>query len=316
MLASTYGEQNIKKGDEIVISYMEHHSNLIPWQQLALRKQAKLKFINITSAGELDLKDAKTKITDKTKIVSICHAGNVLGVINPIKKLAKIAHYYGAILIADGAQAAPHIPVNVQDLGVDFYALSGHKMLGPTGIGVLYGKANLLEKMNPYQFGGEMINSVHLYKSSWDKIPWKFEAGTQNIAGVIGLGAAIDYLSSHDMKKIQRHEKHLIRYFLPKLLKLNFVKVYGPHDPEKHSGVVAFNIKGLHPHDLATALDLEGVAIRAGHHCAQPLMRCLHTVATARVSFYLYNTKQDADLLLKTLKETKEFFKHEPIKPN
>jgi len=309
LVASTYGEQNIQAGDEIVVSIMEHHSNLIPWQQLAIRKHATLKYIGLTSDGQLDMNDAQNKITDKTKIVAIAHVSNVLGVTNDVKELARISHLHNAVIIVDGAQAAPHISVDVQDLNADFYAFSGHKMLGPMGIGVLYGKSELLKKTPPYQYGGEMINFVEKYQSTWTDIPWKFEAGTQNVAGAIGLGKAIDYLTRIGMNNVTKHENELVEYVLPKLLDIDGVGVYGPHDSRNHNGVIAFNVKGLHPHDLATALDMEGVAVRAGHHCAQPLMNYLELVATARASFYIYNTKQDADKLLEAILAAKEFFK-------
>lgn len=309
LVASTYGEEHIKAGDEIVISIMEHHSNLIPWQQLAIRKQAKLKYIGLTKNGELDMKDAAQQITDKTKIVAIAHASNVLGVTNDIKELAWIAHSHNAVIVADGAQAVPHQKVDVQDLDVDFYAFSGHKMLSPMGIGVLYGKKALLEAMRPYQYGGEMIDFVEKQKSTWTDLPWKFEAGTQNVAGAIGLGEAIDYLNEIGIDQVKAHEEELVEYLLPKLLQDQDLEVYGPHDPKKHNGVISFNIKGLHPHDVATALDMEGISVRAGHHCVQPLMKELGVVATVRASFYLYNTKADADKLLQAIAETKEFFK-------
>ncbi|WP_076461661.1 aminotransferase class V-fold PLP-dependent enzyme [Limosilactobacillus caccae] len=309
LVAATYGEENVHEDDEIVISVMEHHSNLIPWQQLAARKHATLKYIELTEDGELDMADAKEKITDKTKIVAITHASNVLGTVTPLKELADLAHQHGAVIVGDGAQAVPHMPVDVQALDVDFYAFSGHKMMSPMGIGVLYGKADLLRAMPPYQYGGEMIAAVHRDQSSWADIPFKFEAGTQNIAGAVGLGAAIDYLTSLGMANVQQHEQALVDYVLPKLLAIPDLVVYGPHDPAKHTGVIAFNLKGLHPHDVATALDMDGVAVRAGHHCAQPLMETLNLTATARASFYLYNTKEDADQLIKAINETKEFFK-------
>lgn len=310
LVASTYGAANVHAGDEIVISIMEHHSNLIPWQQLALKKHATLKYIELTADGELDLTDAAAKITDQTKIVAVTHASNVLGTITPLKQLAKLAHQHGAVIVGDGAQAAPHIPVDVQDLDVDFYAFSGHKMMGPTGIGVLYGKRALLDATEPYQYGGEMIDFVNRYDSTWTELPWKFEAGTQNIAGAIGLGAAIDYLQGIGMDQVVAHEQKLVHYLLPKMVARDYLEVYGPHDPAKHTGVIAFNIKGIHPHDVATALDMDGVAVRAGHHCAQPLMKALHQVATARASFYLYNTQADADRLLNAIQEAKEFFSH------
>lgn len=314
LVASTYGEANIEAGDEIVISIMEHHSNLIPWQQLVLRKHATLKYIELTPTGELDMTDAETKITDKTKIVAVAHASNVIGTVNPIAALTKMAHQHGAIMVCDGAQAVPHMPVDVQALDVDFYAFSGHKMMAPTGIGVLYGKRDLLAAMPPYQFGGEMINFVHRYESTWNELPWKFEAGTQNIAGAVGLGAAIDYLENLGMTNVQAHEHQLVNSLLPQLTADRQIEVYGPHDPARHTGVIAFNIKGLHPHDVATALDMEGVAVRAGHHCAQPLMETLGLVATARASLYIYNTQDDVDRLIRALIETKEFFSHELIK--
>lgn len=313
IIARSYGEQNIQAGDEIVISYLEHHSNLIPWQQLALKKHATLKYIDLDADGFVDLEDAKQKITDKTKIVSIAHVSNVLGVINPVKQLAKIAHQHGAVMVVDGAQSVPHMPVDVQDLDCDFLAFSGHKMLGPTGIGILYGKEDLLNAMPPVDYGGEMISFVHLFDTTWNDLPWKFEAGTPNIAGAIALGYAVDYLNNIGMDKIFAYENQLVDYVLPKLLNIDDLVIYGPHDPKKHSSVISFNLKGLHPHDLATGLDMEGVAVRAGHHCAQPLMEYLGVKATARASFYFYNTKEDADTLVNSIVATKEFFKNGTI---
>jgi len=309
LVASTYGETNVEAGDEIVVSYMEHHSNLIPWQQLAIRKHAVLKYIELTDDGQLDMADAEKKITDKTKIVAITHVSNVLGVTNDIKKLAIIAHSHNAVMSVDGAQAVPHMSVDVQDLDVDFYSFSGHKMLGPMGIGVLYGKSQLLKKMPPYQYGGEMINFVEKFDSTWTDIPWKFEAGTQNVAGAIGLGKAIDYLNDIGMDNIAEYEQSLVSYVLPKLLEIDGLTIYGPHDASIHNGVISFNLNGLHPHDLATALDMEGVAVRAGHNCAQPLMSYLGLVATARASFYIYNNRSDADKLVSAIYAAKEFFK-------
>ena len=308
LVASTYGEQNIHEGDEIVITIMEHHSNLIPWQQLAIKKHATLKYIELTPDGTLGMEDAKRKITDKTKIVSIAHASNVLGTVNPLKELAKIAHEHGAVIVGDGAQSVPHMPVDVQDLDVDFYAFSGHKMMSPTGIGVLYGKADLLRAMPPYQYGGEMINAVHRDETTFADIPFKFEAGTQNIAGAIALGTAVDYLEEIGMKNVEKKEQEIVDYVLPKLEALPYITVYGPQDPAQHTGVIAFNMDNLHPHDVATALDAEGVAVRAGHHCAQPLMEALGVSATTRASFYFYNSKKDANQLINAIKATKEFF--------
>ncbi|OJG72760.1 SufS family cysteine desulfurase [Enterococcus quebecensis] len=312
-VAKSYGDLAVEAGDEIVISYMEHHSNIIPWQQLAERKGATLKYIEITADGFLDMESAKKQITDKTKIVSITHVSNVLGVINPVKELAELAHNQGAVLVVDGAQAVPHMPVDVQAIDADFYAFSGHKMCGPTGIGVLYGKRELLDQMEPVESGGEMIDFVNLYDSTWKELPWKFEAGTPNIAGAIALGASIDFLTEIGLEEIHQHEAELVAYVLPKLLAIEGLTVYGPQDPAHHTGVLAFNLDGLHPHDTATALDMEGVAVRAGHHCAQPLLKYLNVPATARASFYLYNTKADADRLIEAILATKEFFQHGSI---
>lgn len=309
LVAATYGEQNIQAGDEIVISIMEHHSNLIPWQQLALKKGATLKYIGLTKEGELDLADAAAKITYRTKIVAVTHASNVMGTVTPLKQLAKLAHQHGAIIVGDGAQAVPHMKVDVTELDVDFYAFSGHKMMSPTGIGVLYGKQALLEAIPPYQYGGEMIGTVTEQASTWAALPYKFEAGTQNIAGAVGLGAAIDYLTAIGMDQVEAHERVLVQTVLPQLLAIEGLTVYGPTDPAKHTGVISFNLGHLHPHDLATALDMEGVAVRAGHHCAQPLMNYLGLEASARASFYLYNTAADAEKLVSALKEAKEFFR-------
>ncbi|MCU9601621.1 cysteine desulfurase [Pallidibacillus thermolactis] len=308
IVATSYGRAFCKEGDEIVISYMEHHSNLIPWQQVAKVTGATLKYIPLQKDGTLNLEDVEKTITDRTKIVAITHVSNVLGTINPIREIAKIAHAKGAVIVVDGAQAAPHIKVDVQDLDVDFYAFSSHKMCGPTGIGVLYGKKDLLEQMEPVEFGGEMIDFVNLYDSTWKELPWKFEAGTPSIAQAIGLGAAIDFLEEIGMDNIHQHEYDLVEYALKKLSEIEGVTIFGPLDASKKGGVVTFNIDGVHPHDVSTALDMEGIAIRAGHHCAQPLMKVLNQTATARASFYLYNTKEDIDALADGLVKAKEFF--------
>lgn len=308
-VAQSYGAF-VNEGDEILISYMEHHSNIIPWQQLAKRKKATLRYIEITENGELDLADAKEKINDKTAIVSITHASNVLGVINPIHQLAQWAHTYQAVIVVDGAQSTPHMAVDVQALDVDFFAFSSHKLCGPTGIGVLYGKRALLEQMEPVEFGGEMIDFVELQDSTWKELPWKFEAGTPNMAGAIGLAAAIDYLQAIGLDAIHDYEASLVEYILPKLAAIDGVTIYGPEDVEKHTGVISFTIDEIHPHDIATALDMEGVAVRAGHHCAQPLMKRLDVSSTARASFYFYNTKEECDVFLTAIQATKEFFQH------
>lgn len=308
LVAASFGEQNIQAGDEILVSIMEHHSNLLPWQQLAKRKQAKLNFIEINSDGLLDIENLKSKISSKTKIVALTHVSNVLGTINPIKELTDLAHEKGAIVVVDGAQAVGHFPIDVAELNVDFYAFSGHKMFAPTGIGVLYGKKDLLDKMPPYRLGGEMIANVTREGATWAEVPYKFEAGTPNIAGAIGLGAAIDYLQSLDFELIQKHEQELTSYALEKLKNVSGLTIYGPQKSNGRIGVISFNLKNIHPHDLATALDLNGIEVRAGHHCAQPLMASLDTESTVRASLSIYNTKDDIDKLVSSLHEAKEFF--------
>lgn len=308
LVAASFGEQNIQAGDEILVSIMEHHSNLLPWQQLAKRKQAKLNFIEINSDGLLDIENLKSKINSKTKIVALTHVSNVLGTINPIKELTDLAHEKGAIVVVDGAQAVGHFPIDVAELNVDFYAFSGHKMFAPTGIGVLYGKKDLLDKMLPYRLGGEMIANVTREGATWAEVPYKFEAGTPNIAGAIGLGAAIDYLQSLDFDLIQKHEQELTSYALEKLKNISGLTIYGPQKSNGRIGVISFNLKNIHPHDLATALDLDGIEVRAGHHCAQPLMASLDTESTVRASLSIYNTKDDIDKLVSSLHEAKEFF--------
>ena len=307
IIAQSYGEF-IQAGDEIVISKMEHHANLIPWQQLAKRKQAVLRYIPLTADGHLDVQAAKTIINEKTAIVALAQVSNVLGTVNPVKEIAQLAHQHQAIMVVDGAQAVAHMPVDVQDLDCDFYCFSGHKMCGPTGIGVLYGKQTLLEKMEPVAFGGEMIDFVDLYESTWTELPWKFEAGTPNIASAIGLGAAIDYLEKIGMQTIHEYEQAIVAELLPKLQQIEGLTIYGPQNPAEHTAVIAFNLDHLHPHDVASALDMQGIAVRAGHHCAQPLIKELGCFATARASFYFYNTKEEADQLVAAILATKEFF--------
>lgn len=302
-----FAGQILKTGDEIVISIMEHHSNIVPWQEVAKKTGAILKFVYLKD-GQLDMDDLRKKITNQTKFVSIAHVSNVLGTINPVEEITKIAHEHGAYMVVDGAQSTPHMAIDLQKMDVDFFAFSGHKMMGPTGIGVLYGKEELLNQFEPVEFGGEMIDFVYESHSTWTELPWKFEAGTPNIAGAIALGAAIDYIQELGIDQIHQHEIELIDYLMPKLQEIEGLKIYGPKDNVKRGGLIAFNIEGLHPHDVATALDMEGVAVRAGHHCAQPLLNYLETPATARASFYLYNTKADCDKLVEALKKTKEFF--------
>ena len=307
-VAQGFAKYRLHEGDEIWISKTEHHSNFVPWQQLALQTGASLKFLPLTEEGDLDVQATKEVLTHQAKIVSIAHASNVLGTIQPIKELAQIVHEVGGVLVVDGAQAAPHMKIDVQDLDCDFYAFSGHKMLAPTGIGVLYGKQTLLEEMQPIEFGGEMIDFVYDTESTWNELPWKFEAGTPNIAGGIALGAAIDYLEEIGMDQIHAHEQQLVAYVYDKLTQMEGVTVHGPTDVSRRSGVISFTMDGVHPHDLATALDMEGVAIRAGHHCAQPLMRDLCVSSTARISFYIYNTMEEAEFFLEALQKVKEFF--------
>ena len=302
-----FAEQVLEPGDEVVISIMEHHSNIIPWQEACKKAGAKLVYAYLKD-GQLDMEDLATKITEKTKFVSLAQVSNVLGCINPVKEIAKLAHQVGAYMVVDGAQSAPHMAIDVQDLDCDFFTLSGHKMLGPTGIGVLYGKEEILNQMNPIEFGGEMIDFVYEQEATWKELPWKFEAGTPNIAGAIALGAAVDYLSKLGMENVHAYEQELVDYVLPKLQAIEGLTVYGPEDPSHHAGVIAFNIDGLHPHDVATALDYEGVAVRAGHHCAQPLINHLGIASAARASFYIYNTKEDCDKLVEAILATKEFF--------
>lgn len=304
-VAASYGRANLKPGDEIVITYMEHHSNIIPWQQVAKETGATLKYISLTEDHALSLEEVKSTITSNTKIVSIMQVSNVLGTINLVKEIAEIAHANGAVMVVDGAQSTPHMKVDVQDLDCDFFAFSGHKMGGPTGIGALYGKKELLEKMEPIEFGGEMIDFVNLYESTWKELPWKFEGGTPIIAGAIGLGAAIDFLEEVGLDNIQAHEHKLAQYALDRLSQVDGITIYGP---KERAGVVTFNIEDVHPHDVATVVDADGIAIRAGHHCAQPLMKYLNVSSTARASFYLYNTEEEVDKLVSSLIKTKEYF--------
>ena len=306
LVASSYGRSICGEGDEIVITQMEHHSNFIPWQQVAKATGATLKFIPMQEDGTLLLSDVEQTVTDRTKIVSIAYASNVLGIVNPVKQIAEIAHRHGAVIVIDGAQSTPHMRIDVQDLDCDFYALSGHKMCGPTGIGALYGKMALLEKMEPIEFGGEMIDFVELYDSTWKDVPARFEAGTPIIAGAVGLGAAIDFLNEVGLDNIHKHEMQMGAYAVERLSEIEGISIYGPRS--ERIGLVTFNLDDVHPHDLATVLDAKGIAVRAGHHCCQPLMRWLKVSASARASFYLYNTEADIDRLAEALRETKEYF--------
>ncbi|MCU6710401.1 cysteine desulfurase [Paenibacillus sp. J5C_2022] len=308
LVASSYARAVCGEGDEIVISKMEHHANLIPWQQVAKATGAALKFFPMGEDGTITLEDAERTITPNTKVVSLTHVSNVLGVVNPVKEIAAIAHRNGAVMVVDGAQSVPHMTVDVRDIDADFYTFSGHKMCGPTGIGALYGKKSLLNGMEPIEFGGEMIDFVDLYDATWKEAPYRFEGGTPMIAGAVGLGAAIDFLKDIGMDNIDRHVKQLSAYAYDKLSALEGLRIYGPG--RDRAGLITFNLEDVHPHDVATVLDSKGIAIRAGHHCCQPLMRLLNVSATARASFYIYNTEDEIDLLADALLQTKEFFGH------
>lgn len=308
LVAMSYARSVCKEGDEIVVTPMEHHANLIPWQQAAKATGAALKHLPLREDGTIDMAGAAEVITPRTKIVAISHLSNVLGIVNPVEEIIALAHKHGAKVLIDGAQSAPHLKVDVQKMDCDFFALSAHKMCGPTGIGVLYGKRELLESMEPVEFGGEMIEFVDLYGASWKDAPWRFEAGTPNIAGAAGLAAAIDFLTEIGMENIAEHDRKLAAYAYDRLSEFEGVEVYGPK--EHRSSLVTFNLGDIHPHDVATVLDSEGVAVRAGHHCCQPLMRWLNVSATVRASFYLYNDESDIDRLIASLHRTKEFFGH------
>jgi len=305
LVAQTWARANLKPGDEILITWMEHHSNIVPWYQVASATGAVVKRIPLADDGTLDLSQS---FSDRTKLVAVTQASNVLGTINPIRQIADAAHRVGAVILVDGAQAAPHVAVDVQALGCDFYALSGHKMLGPTGSGVLYGKRELLEVMPPFLGGGEMIREVRADGFTCNDLPYKFEAGTPAIAEGIGLGVAVDYLQRVGMDKIRQHEQQLTAYALERLTEFPEITVYGPSDAWQRSGLVAFTMGDIHPHDMATFLDEEGVAIRAGHHCAQPLHKHLGLSATSRASFYLYNTRAEVDVFIEALRNAKKFF--------
>lgn len=308
LIAYTYGLNNVKKDDRIVLSIMEHHSNLVPWQYVSKKNNAKLEYMYTDENGELTQQEINNKLTKGVKIVGISQVSNVLGTINDVKKIAKRAHEIGAIVIVDASQSVPHMKVDVQDLDADFLIFSGHKMLAPLGIGVLYGKKELLEKIQPFLYGGDMIEYVYEQSATFAEVPTKFEAGTQNVEGAVGLNAAIDYLNNIGMKKIEQIEKELIEYTLKKLEELAFVTIYGPKEIEKHASVVSFNVNNIHPHDVASILDSENVCIRSGNHCAQPLLRYMGIDSTCRASFYLYNTKEDVDKLISALYKTKKMF--------
>ena len=310
LVANTWAMENIGAGDEIVLTQMEHHSNLIPWQKVAREKGAVLRFLPLAEDGTLDLKDVDSIITPRTKLLSMVHMSNALGTINPVKSLAAKARSMGAAVLIDGAQSVPHTPTDVRDLDCDFLAFSGHKMLGPTGIGVLYVRPQVMEEMEPFLLGGEMVLEVWYDRATWNRLPLRFEAGTPNIGDTIAFGTAIDYLQGLGMENVRRHEVQLTRYALEAFKELEELDVFGPRDPELRGGIVSFHSSDVHPHDIGTALDRQGIAIRTGHHCTMPLMRILGLAATARASFYIYNTEEEVDLLVDGLKETLRYFAH------
>ena len=308
LIAYAWGRKNIKAGDEILVTEMEHHSNLVPWQLLAQEKNAVLKFVRLTDEGTLNLEDLDKNVSSKTKLISVGHVSNALGTINPIRRFAQAAHEVGALFVVDAAQSAPHIPIDMRVLGCDVIAFSAHKMLGPTGVGVLVAHEEILEEMSPFLGGGDMIKEVWMEKSSWNDLPYKFEAGTPNIADVIAFGAAIDYLQEIGMDNIRTHEQELVQYALQEMKKIDGITIYGPQDPRSRSGVISFNLGSIHPHDMGTVLDEEGIAVRAGHHCCQPLMRRYGISGTTRASFYLYNTQKEVDHFIHALSRAKMLF--------
>ena len=314
LVAQTWARQNIGPGDEILISDMEHHSNLVPWQKVAQEQGASLRFIPLTSEQTLDLSGLDGLLTERTKLLTLNHMSNVLGTINPVKELAEAAHRVGAKVLIDGAQSVPHLKVDVKDLDCDFLAFSGHKMLGPTGIGALYVKHEVFEGMEPFLRGGEMVRQVWDDSATWNDLPLRFEAGTPNIADTIALGAAIDYLEALGMENVRQHEIDITEYALKAFAELEDVKVFGPRDTAQRGGIVSFYSEDVHPHDLGTMLDREGIAIRTGHHCAMPLMGKLSVPATARASFYVYNTEEEVDLLVSAIKETLKYFSRTPTR--
>ena len=308
LIAYSYGLNNIKKDDKIVLSIMEHHSNLVPWQMVTKQKEAKLEYIYTDKDGYLKQEDIENKIVPGVKIVGITQVSNVLGTINPVKEIVKRAHEVGAIAVVDASQSAPHMKIDVADMDADFLVFSGHKMLSPLGIGVLYGKKELLDKMNPFLFGGDMIEYVYEQDTTFAEVPTKFEAGTQNVEGAVGLGAAIDYLNNIGMDNVEKIEKDVLEYAMKELSKIDFITLYGPKELENHAGVISFNVNKVHPHDVASILDSENVCIRSGNHCAQPLLRYMGLDSTCRASFYIYNTKEDVDKLIEALYKTRKIF--------
>ena len=311
LIALSWGERNIHKGDRIVITEMEHHANLVPWIMLSKKTGAELVYIPIDNEGLLELDNINEIISPNTRLVALTHMSNVLGTINPVEEIIALGHKRGAVVLVDGAQSVPHMPVNVMAMDADFLAFSAHKMLGPTGLGILYGKEHLLNEMEPVTFGGEMISDVQFDSVKWNTLPWKFEAGTPHIAGAVAFGAALDYLDKLGMDNIRRHEMELTAYALERLAELDYIRIFGPQDVRFRGGAVSFVDRDIHPHDLATFLDSLGIAVRAGHHCAQPLTRLLGVSATTRASFYVYNTKDDIDALVNALKESRRYFHYD-----
>ena len=308
LVANTWAMDQIKAGDEIVLTQMEHHSNLVPWQKVAAEKNAVLRFLPMGEDGALNLEGVDSIITPRTRLLSMVHMSNALGTINPVKELAARAHEVGAAVLVDGAQSVPHLPSDVNDLDCDFLAFSGHKMLGPTGIGVLYVKREVLEQMEPFLRGGEMVLKVSYEEASWNELPMRFEAGTPNIGDAIALGAAVDYLESLGMENVRQHEVELTQYALEALKEIEELDVFGPSDPTVRGGIISFHTDDVHPHDIGTVLDRQGIAIRTGHHCTMPLMGTLGVVATGRASFYIYNTEEEVDLLVDGLKQALRYF--------
>ena len=314
LIAYSYGMDNLKSGDEVVLSIMEHHSNIVPWQKITKATGSTLKYMYMNDEFEIPDEEIESKITDKTKVVGIVHVSNVLGTINNIEKIIKVAHKKGAIVIVDCSQSIPHMRIDVQKMDADFLVFSGHKMLAPLGIGVLYGKKELLNKMSPFLMGGDMIEYVYEQDTTYAPLPNKFEAGTQNVEGVIGLGAAIDYIENIGYDRIQEIEDEVVSYAIDELSKLDYLTLYLTPNRENHNGVISFNIKGVHPHDVASILDSEGVCVRSGNHCAQPLLRSLGIDSTCRASFYIYNTKEDVDNLVKGLNKAYNMFEKYIVK--
>jgi cysteine desulfurase/selenocysteine lyase len=307
VVAQSWGRSFVSKGDKIVVTLLEHHSNIVPWQQLVEEKKARLEFVAIDAEGNLDLEDYRRKIVG-AKVAAFTHVSNVVGTLNPVKEMTRMAKKEGALVVIDGAQAVPHMPVDVSDIGCDFYAFSAHKMLGPTGVGVLFGRRERLEEMPPFLTGGDMISEVHISGAKWNELPWKFEAGTSNIADVIAFGAAVDYLSSIGMDAVRRHEIRLTGHTLDVLGREEGVTVYGPKSPERRGGVVPFNVKDVHPHDVAAVLDGMGIAVRSGYHCAQPLHEWLGIPSSVRASFYIYNKESEIDALVEGVRKAGKVF--------